>query len=185
MQPKNKLIICLCVNATILTVVIALISAFADGSEYWRIGPSADFNVISVTIDNYNKYITLLILIMIINVSKVIVEELGMPVLGFSIYNPDKKVIEDFTKNELQFFANAMFMVSGLRQVFMTVITITQIDIAVWSLLVSEFASFYTIRLLLNEKTFTRSSDLVELTSVVIVGHTQPSMEGYQPVPAA
>ena len=28
-----------------------------------------------------------------------------MPVLGFSIYNPDKKVITEFTKNELQFYA--------------------------------------------------------------------------------
>jgi hypothetical protein len=170
MTPKSKLIICLIVNSIILSVVISLVCAFSDGSEYWRIGPSKDFNVISVTIDSQGKYITLLVLIAIINISKVIVEELGMPVLGFSIYNPDKKVIDDFTKDELQFFANAMFVVSGLRQVFMTVISITQIDIAVWSLLVSEFASVFTIRMLLNEKTFTLSGNQitpVELTEVV------------------
>ncbi len=122
--------------------------------------------VISVKIDTPNKYSVLLVIIAVINVSKVIVEEIGMPILGFSIYNPDKRVISDFTKNELQFFANGMFMVSGLRSVFMTIVSITQIDIAIWSLFVSECASFFTIRMLLNEKRFIVGEEVQKLEEV-------------------
>jgi hypothetical protein len=47
----------------------------------------------------------------------------------------------------------------------MTVISITQIDIALFSLLVAEATSFYTNRLLLNEKTFAKPG-FVELAKV-------------------
>ncbi len=43
------------------------------------------------------------------NCIKVLVAELGEPVLVFNVYNPDKKVIDDFTKFELLFYANTMF----------------------------------------------------------------------------
>jgi hypothetical protein len=154
MTPRDKLFWCLITNCFILVVVMTLVIGLAEPSSYWRFGWSDELIVISVRIDSMMKYTVLLVLIVIINVTRVIVEELGMPVLGFSIYNPDKKVIKDFSKNELQFFANSMFIVSGMRGLFMTIISITQFDLALWSLLASEFASFYTIRVLLNEKKF-------------------------------
>lgn len=157
MSSIKKLTICLVVNTIILLVVIVLVSCFADKqAAYWRWGPGPDLIVISVNINTWNRYLLLNLIIFVIRISQVLVEELGMPVLGFSIYNPDKKVIEDFTKNQLQFFANSMFIVSGLRGVFLQMVTIAQIDIAIISLLVSEGASFITIRILLNEKKFTQ-----------------------------
>lgn len=157
MSSIKKLTICLVVNTIILLVVIVLVSCFADKqAAYWRWGPGSDLIVISVNINTWNRYLLLNLIIFVIRISQVLVEELGMPVLGFSIYNPDKKVVEDFTKNQLQFFANSMFIVSGLRGVFLQMVTIAQIDIAIISLLVSEGASFITIRILLNEKKFTR-----------------------------
>jgi hypothetical protein len=77
-----------------------------------------------------------------------------MTILGFSIYNPDKKIITEFTKNELQFYANSMFIISGIRDVFTVLLSISQIDLAIYNVLTSEIASLITIRLLLNEKQF-------------------------------
>ncbi len=136
---------------------MVLVTVFAESSPYWRIGYNEDLIVISVKINSASKYAALLMLIAFINASRVIVEEIGMPILSFSIYNPDKKVIQGFGKNELQVYANAMYVVSGLRGVLMTVVSITQVDLAIWSLLASEVASIYTIRMLLNEKTFEES----------------------------
>ena len=82
-----------------------------------------------------------------------------MPVVGFNIYNPDKKVITEFTKNELQFFGNMMFLTSSLRYIFEVMITITQIDIAIYSVIISEITTIFTIRMLLNEKRFTNNKD--------------------------
>lgn len=154
MIPRQKLAICLIINTIVLMAVISLVTIFATDTPFWKKGWSDTLVVVSVHIDTREKYAILLLLIAVVNVSKVIVEEIGMPVLGFSIYNPDKKVISDFSKFELQFFANAMFTVSGLRGIFMTVVSISQIDIAIWSLIISEAASMITIRILLNEKEF-------------------------------
>jgi hypothetical protein len=141
-------------NCGILAVTVTLVTVFADHSPYWRFGYNSDLVVVSVRIDTLERYLALLFVIGFIHASRVVVEEVGMPVLGFTIYNPDKKHVEEFSKNELQFFANAMFMVSGLRSIFMMVVSISQIDLAIWSLVVSEFTSLFTIRMLLNEKTF-------------------------------
>ena len=82
--------------------------------------------IISVKIDTYTKYGCLLG--MIINIMKVVSQEIGIPILGFNVYNPDKKHITEFTKLELQ--ANTMFMISSIRSMFMVLVSISQIDIA-------------------------------------------------------
>ena len=162
MNPKNKVYLTLCGNLFLLIIITALIFIFqSKNSTYFRFGPSIDLIVISVVIDDWIKYNLVLLLIGFIKIIDTVSNELGMPVLGFNIYNPDKKNITEFTKNELQFYANATFMVSAFRATLMMVVNITQIDLALFSTLISEIASFYTIRVLLNEKTFIKD-DLEE-----------------------
>ena len=72
----------------------------------------------------------------------------------FIRYNPDKKIITEFNKCELQLYGNAMYALSNIRNIFVTLIIVTQFDIALWSLIVGEFAAIFTIRSLLNEKIF-------------------------------
>tara|TARA_Y100000816_G_scaffold287546_2_gene270495 strand:+ start:331 stop:672 length:342 start_codon:yes stop_codon:yes gene_type:complete len=93
-------------------------------------------------------------MITLIRIVKVGVAELTDPILSFTIYNPDKKNIPDFTKNELQFYANYIYLIGSLRYVFTLMITIAQIDLAIFSVIIGEITSFFTIRMLLNEKTF-------------------------------
>ena len=45
-----------------------------------------------------------------------------MPILGFNVYNPDKKIITDFSKNELNFLANLMFTINSIKSIFMVII---------------------------------------------------------------
>jgi hypothetical protein len=78
--------------------------------------------------------------------------------LGFNIYNPDKKIITEFSRLELQFYANSMWILNSLRKVMFVVISISQIDIALLQVLYGEVTSFYTIRLLLLEKQFPEDS---------------------------
>ena len=76
------------------------------------------------------------------------------PILGFSIYNPDKKIITEFTKNQLQVYGNLMYLIDSVRGVFTILVTISQVDIALVGVLVSEITGIFTIRMLLNEKQF-------------------------------
>jgi hypothetical protein len=154
MNTNRKLRYCLVGNTIILFFVLIVALVFKDNSDYWNLGPNTRLKVISVTIDTMEKYYMLLFIVALLNVSKVIIEENAMPVLGFNIYNPDKKVITDFTKNELQIVANLMYFITSVRSVFTVMITISQIDIALFSVLISELTSIATIRFLLNEKKF-------------------------------
>jgi len=154
MTPRRKLMLCLTGNLCVLAIVGCTVYSCGTSGKYWRFGPHPDLVIIAVQIDTWRKYGALLALIAIVESSRVMVEEFGMPVLGFSIYNPDKKVVSDFTKNELQFFANAMFFISAIRSVLLVMVQISQLDIALWGVLISQCASIITIRHLLNEKTF-------------------------------
>ena len=158
MRNINKLKWCLLGNLLVLILVISLAIVFKDNSDYWNVGPNDKLIIISVQINTMNKYWILLFLVAVINVSKVLIEEIAMPILGFNIYNPDKKIIHEFTKNELQFYGNTMFMISSIRYVFMLMLNISQIDIALFNVIIQEVASFYTVRMLLNEKQFIRAS---------------------------
>ena len=169
MKAKTKLKYCVTGNILLLVVIVIIITHYQHESKYFRFGPSNDLIVISVNINTNNRYLILLLIISLVKITKVVVEEIGMPVIGFSIYNPDKKVITEFTKNELQFYGNTMYLTSSLRYIFEVMVTITQIDIAIYSVIISEITTIFTIRLLLNEKRFPKNEDdsMQELLNIV------------------
>ena len=151
MNSKRKVEVCLILNISLLIIITSFISICADESKYFRFGPHNDFILISIKINNISKYIGLLTIIGFMNCIKVLVAELGEPVLVFNVYNPDKKIIDDFSKFQLLLYANSMFFVSNVRRVFEVMITITQIDIAIFSVI------FFIIKLI-NIK-FIKKSD--------------------------
>lgn len=156
---KRKLVLCIIGNFLSLFLVVISVLLLDNHGPYWRFGPNKDLIIVSVRIDTYTKYICLIGLIAIVNVMKVISQEIGMPILGFNVYNPDKKEITEFGKMELQVMANAMFMISSIRSMFMILISISQIDIALCDVLIQEFVSFFTIRMILNGKSFVNSKE--------------------------
>ncbi len=155
MNTRDKIWYCLAMNVAILMAVFVIVFVFKDpNSKYFRFGPNEDLFLISVKIDTWSKYFVAVFTIGIIRIGEVIVNEIGSPILGFNVYNPDKKHITAFTRIELNFLANGTYFINGLRGVFMVVISISQVDIALISVIVSEITSIWTVRLLLNEKTF-------------------------------
>ena len=146
------------IYSILLILIIIIINFFQTKNKYfrWRVPNNNEepLIIISVKIDNYYKYFCLLLMITIIRIIKVGVTEIADPILTFNIYNPDKKNIEDFGKNELQFYGNMLYLIDNIRYVFTLMITISQIDLALYSVLVGEITSIFTIWMLLNEKTF-------------------------------
>lgn len=157
MTPLKKIQLCLFANSILLGLVILFICIFATDSKYFRLGPNHDFIVISVPIYNYYRYSILLGIITFINITKVIIAEIGEPILVFNVYNPDKKIITEFTKFQLKLYTNTMFLISNTRRIFDIIITVTQIDIAIYSVLIEQITSFFTVNMLVNEKRFEKS----------------------------
>ena len=161
---KKRLRGCVLANFFILIFVFLCIILFDDHkSKYWRWGPHPDFILISTVIDNWTSYGILLFLVAFLKISQCYISEVAHPIIGFNIYNPDKKVITEFTKFELQLYGNSMYAIDAIRTVLMIMMSITQVDIAVWGVICSEGTSLFTIRMLLNDKTFSPSDEHIEL----------------------
>lgn len=160
-SPRFKVIICLVGNYITAIVVFIFVLLLRDPSgKYFRFGPSNDLIIISVLINTWTKWGLTILFIGVIKGCEVLVNELGSPILGFRVYNPDCKVIYDFTKNELNVLTNAMWFVNNFRGILLTVVSITQVDLAFAGMLISELVSIFTVRILLNEKTFVTSVEV-------------------------
>ena len=156
---KNKLKWCVRGNVSVLLMLIVVVFVFDDDGKYARFGPSDDLIVISVKINTYAKYGALLGFMALINIIQIFSEDIGNPILGFNIFNPDKKHITDFTKDELWRDAMLMFSSGAFRSPLLMMMTISQIDVALFSVLVKELVGAITMRILLNEKTFGPAPD--------------------------
>ena len=155
MDINYKLKICVISNLLLLFLIIGIIMKFSSREDnYWSYGPNSHLIIVSVKIDTWNKYYWLLLFISILKISNVIISEVAHPILGFNIYNPDKKIITEFTKNQLQIYGNLMYFIDSVRGVFTILVTISQIDIALFGVIISEITGIFTVRALLNEKQF-------------------------------
>ena len=138
----------------LLMVAIPIFILDNGESKYFRYGWHDDFILISVPINDKSRYIYAVIFVVLTRAGEVFIGEIANPIIGFNIYNPDKKVITDFTKNELQFYGNTLYIIDSTRYSFKVMVLVTQIDMAFISMLSGEIISFITIRMLLNEKEF-------------------------------
>ena len=170
MNSKSKLRFCAILYTFLIILIIILVFCFRTYDTYFRWGVPLDHEtpllILSVKIDNYYKYAILLCLITVVRIVKVLVNEIADAILAFTIYNPDKKIIKDFTKCELQFYGNYIYFIDSLRYVFTLMITITQIDLAIFGVIIDQITTLFTIRLLLNEKSFNNYEDLDETTDL-------------------
>jgi len=170
MNQLNKVRLCLFLNTCLVLFIGFYITNFASDSKYFRFGPSDDFIFISVQINTMQKYGSLLTLIFVNDIIRVIIQEFGDPVLYMNVYNPDKKEITEFSKSQLYFYANSMFLINNIRYIFTILISVTQIDIALFSVLVEQLIVIITIKMLLDEKKFINEKSLLhkEVTILTI-----------------
>jgi hypothetical protein len=155
LTPKQRLKICIIGQLLVLIAVIIPTVLLANkNSTYYRFGPNEELIIISIKIDTWSKDGILLGYMMIFRICKVFINELGMPILTFNIYNPNQKKIEDFTRMELQVLGNIMFTLNAISYAITLQLSILQIDIAVLSGIFSEIAAIPTIYILLKDKEF-------------------------------
>ena len=155
LTPKQRLKICIVGQCLLLiSVIIPTILLANKDSTYYRFGPNEDLIIISIKINTWTRYSILLVYVLLFRICKVFINELGMPILTFNIYNPNQKKIEGFTRKELQVLANIMFMLNAIRYALTLQLAIVQMDIAVLSGVFDELAAIPTIYILLKDKEF-------------------------------
>ena len=141
-------------NAMLVSLIALFVSMYSTADAYMRYGPQADLKLLGVAIDTWPRYWIFQLFLGCIQVTDVIIQDLANPILGFNIYNPDKKIITEYTKNELQLYAQSFWFLSQMKGALMLMVTITQLDITISKCVFSELAGIVAIRILLNDKKF-------------------------------
>jgi hypothetical protein len=155
MKNNYKLRYCVILNLILFLIILFVVMICKDNNNYYMTyGPNENLYVLSIKVNTPQKYIFLQFFLLFVEFSRVFTNEIASPILGFNIYNPDKKIITEFTKNELQLLANMMWLINSLTGAIFVMITISQIDIAILRTVYSEMTTIITIRMLLNEKKF-------------------------------
>jgi len=146
---------CIFINAISLFVLIVFCVHFSDSNvAFMKYGPQTSLVVLGVTIDTWTRYLLLQLFICCFQVTDVIINEFANPILGFNVYNPDKKEITEFTKFQLQFYCQSMWFITNIKTALMLLVSISQVDIAISKVVYAEITSIFTIRSLINAKTF-------------------------------
>lgn len=161
MKNNFRLKYCVFINFLLFIFIVITVVIFNNNNNnnYFKYGPNDDLDILGIKINTIVKYLYLQLFLCFVEISRAWTNEIASPILGFNIYNPDKKIIKEFTKNELQLLANIMWLINSLTNALFILITISQIDIAILRILYSEITTIFTIRLLLNDKTFIVEND--------------------------
>jgi hypothetical protein len=174
MRVAKRTKLCLVGNVSLLTLLTTFALVAAPEGGLFVFGPSPTLLVGRVVIDTWTRYCVLVILVCLFRSLSVVINDIGMPNLGFSIYDPTTEVVYGFERGELQLLANGMFMVTSLSNVFSVLVTVSRLDVAIISVLASELASAASIYYLLGKKKrFVKEFDTEEAEHRSLLANTE------------
>ena len=165
---KKKIYTAISINLITLFLIFILVIFSSVKTSYYTYGPNDNLSLFGIRIDTLTKYICLHIFMIISETSEVFISEIAMPFIDFNIYNPDKKIITDFTRFELNIFANLMYTLNALKKLLMLIVSISQFDIALCKVIYSELTRIFTIHFLLSEKKFKEYKEIYYLDELII-----------------
>lgn len=154
LTPKSKVWIAILINVSILSILSIFLHFSSIQTAYYTYGPNDTLLLFGVKINTVAKYILLHLFIFISEISEVFISEIAMPYIDFNVYNPDKRVITEFSRSELHFFANMLYTLNSLKKLFLLIVSISQFDIALSKVFYSEISRVYAIHFILSEKKF-------------------------------
>lgn len=126
-----------------------------EPSSYFQAGWSNNFVFASIVIDNPIKYSLLCLFIIVLNVSEIFLNDIAVPLIQFSTYNPYKLIIHDFSRCQLECYSNIIFFIQTSKKFIQIYVTFSQVDIAIISMISSQAGVAMAIKYLLDKKTFT------------------------------
>lgn len=169
---RPRIIAIIVANYILIAIAIVIISTVGASGEYLRFGWNDQLIIISIAINTFTRYIILLVIVAVCKIVETLSLEFADPLLEYRVYNPDITTITEFTRCELQILSNLNYTAKALRYVFMVILSVSQIDIALFSVFVNEITACISVHKLLNAKKFINpSSEVAFSLSEVIVAN--------------
>ncbi len=157
--------LCILINLIILFIsTIFLFFSNKESSNYFQIGWSENFTFVSIEINTPERYFTLCLFIISLNISEIFLNDIAGPLIQFSTYNPYKNEIKDFTRFELELYSNIIIFIQLCKRFIQIFVILSQIDIALISLVSSQVSASFVIHYLLNQKYFGNRHNYIEIS---------------------
>jgi hypothetical protein len=128
------------------------ILVFTALNSKWEFGPSTTLTLSGIVIDTWSKYMTVLVMCISMKITEVVLNDIGSPSLGFSVYDPTTRVVYGYSRNRLEVLTNTMWAANSLSYIFKTMVIVSRLDVALISAVASEIASIVVVHYLLNQK---------------------------------
>lgn len=145
----------------VLTIVLGIVVITSNGGNvYFTWGPDENLHFVSFTIDNWGKYIGVLVGIIPLAWMDVYTYDKIYPYFFTRIYMDDAP-IKDWTRDEkwaLAFWAELSYGTTNFRFILDTLLTVTNFYFAIWRWLLKEIVCIYIINDNLNKKFSAQSS---------------------------
>jgi hypothetical protein len=146
-------------NIFVVALMLTLAFTFRDEKNtFLRFGPHDDLVVVSVRIDNWGSYVALLSLLLVVTLSRAYTAEVGNSIGRYLIYDMNTQHIKDISMLNLVIYSNAMYFFSMVRDMLLTLVGITQIDLSLWTIVIYTFVQIAAIIWLLRDKKFDHPS---------------------------
>jgi len=155
---RKHLVVWTTIHSFFQILVIAFFFTFPSVS-FISFGPSHKLLVAGIPIDTWSKYFVLLTYVTIAKIIRTATEDTIMPFMQNHCYDTNIKIIYNYGKKEiigLEFINSVAFK---FGHIFDLMVTISQIDLAVYELVVGEIVGSIILTFYLREKEFLNSSD--------------------------
>ena len=156
---RKKLTNCVKLNLIVIVIGVLICLKNADLSLV-RIGPRDDLYAIGVQLNTVPFYIGFALYLTIVQITLLFTEEFALPVIDFSVYNPQCEIIDLFDEIELKILTILVFITKGILKSLKILLAVESIDSIILLFLAEEIATIYTVSILLKQKKFSKITDI-------------------------
>jgi hypothetical protein len=150
---KKKLIICLRINIAVILLGCIICITHAD-FNFIKIGPRDDLYMIGVKVNTYFIYLEFAMYSMLMQIALLFTEEFALPVIEFTVYNPQCDAIEGFVDTEMLVYTVLIFITKGALKGLKIYLVTESLDSIILLFLAEELTTVYTVSLLCKTKRF-------------------------------
>jgi hypothetical protein len=133
----------------VILIGVVIYSVSDTGLVQW--GPNKSLFFLDIIIDTWQKWIALILFIMITQTLKVLADEIISPFIMNTIMDHKEKELH-FSYSESQFICQSYYIFSGIAKVIHVSIAMSQVDCILVVLLTDVVISTYTTHIFLKNK---------------------------------
>jgi hypothetical protein len=156
-QSSRNTVICSIWGSVLSSVFFigVLLCAPLRQNPYFRWGYNDKLVIVFMHVNDLQKYCALIFLIILSNVTSTILTFMGQPKLHFPLFEAASTDIAHYSAREFLFFSTTANVCRAFHALFSTLISVSQIDVALVALVAQQITLYICTCLLIKKRHFT------------------------------